>query len=227
MISMAPSLALLVLVAVLVGTGVTLVLERSLSRIVIGTCLITYGINVLLLMAGGRAGGPPILGQSEVEDMSDPLPQAMVLTAIVISLALSAFMLAMSYRTWQLNGNDEVQDDREDRRIALNAVRDTIAERKKDDSGESTEQSAEAIRDETEDLPVAEILAAQVTVVRRAEGSATRPPGRDTPAAQMDSGVIEAEPGVDPSGAVDRGESSHLGEHSFDQSASKDPEDRT
>ncbi|NLA28493.1 MAG: Na+/H+ antiporter subunit C, partial [Propionibacterium sp.] len=89
---MAPSLALLILVGVLVGTGVVLVLERSLSRIVIGASLITYGVNVLLLMSGGRAGAPPILGQSEVSEMADPLPQAMVLTAIVIGLALTAFM---------------------------------------------------------------------------------------------------------------------------------------
>ncbi len=153
MIDLSPSLALLILVAVLVGTGVTLVLERSLSRIVIGAGLITYGVNVLVLMAGGRAGGPPILGLTEVSEMSDPLPQAMVLTAIVIGLALTAFMLAMSYRSWQLNGNDEVQDDREDRRIALDAARDAIAERRADDSGASLDEQAAFVHDETEDEP--------------------------------------------------------------------------
>ena len=61
MIDMAPSLALLVLIAVLVGTGVVLILERSLSRIVIGVSLTTYGINLLVLMAGGRAGSPPLI----------------------------------------------------------------------------------------------------------------------------------------------------------------------
>ncbi len=153
MIDMAPSLALLVLVAVLVGSGVTLVLERSLSRIVIGASLITYGVNVLVLMAGGRAGGPPIIGLTEVSDMSDPLPQAMVLTAIVIGLALTAFMLAMAYRSWQLNGNDEVQDDREDRRIAIAASRDTVAARVTDDLGASLADQAASIFDETQDVP--------------------------------------------------------------------------
>lgn len=149
MIDTTPSLALLVLVAVLVGTGVTLVLERSLSRVAIGACLLTYGVNVMILMAGGRAGGPPIIGQTEVEDMSDPLPQAMVLTSIVIGLALTAFMLAMSYRTWQLNGNDEVQDDREDRRIALAANHDRINARATDDIGETTAERADDFYDET------------------------------------------------------------------------------
>lgn len=153
MIDMAPSLALLVLIGVLVGTGVVLVLERSLSRIVIGVALMTYGINLLVLMAGGRAGSPPIIGQSEVAEMADPLPQAMVLTAIVIGLGLTAFMLAMAYRTWQLNGNDEVQDDREDRRIALAAMRDSLEERATDDSGASLDEQAAVVFDETEDDP--------------------------------------------------------------------------
>lgn len=149
MIDTTPSLSLLILVAVLVGTGVTLVLERSLSRVAIGSCLITYGVNVLILMAGGRAGGPPLIGQTEVEDMSDPLPQAMVLTSIVIGLALTAFMLAMSYRTWQMNGNDEVQDDREDRRIAFATTHDRINSRTTDDSGETTAERAKDFFDET------------------------------------------------------------------------------
>ena len=72
MIDVSPSLALLVLVGVMVGCGTVLVLERSLSRIVIGASLITYGVNVMVLMAGGRAGGPPIIGQTEVADMADP-----------------------------------------------------------------------------------------------------------------------------------------------------------
>ena len=118
MIDMAPSLALLILVGVLVGAGVVLVLERSLSRIVIGASLITYGVNVLLLMAGGRAGGPPILGQSEVSEMADPLPQAMVLTAIVITFGVTALLLALAYRSWLLTDDDEVEDDVSDRVIA-------------------------------------------------------------------------------------------------------------
>jgi len=157
MIEMAPSLALLVLVAVLVGAGVVLVLERSLSRIVIGSGLITYGVNMLFLLAGGRAGLPPIIGQSEVGEMADPLPQAMVLTAIVIGLALTAFILAMSYRSWQLNGNDEVQDDREDRRIAIDAARDVVSDRVTDDSGATLDEQAATVYDETEDMPGAEV----------------------------------------------------------------------
>ncbi len=66
--------------------------------------------------------------------MSDPLPQAMVLTAIVITLGMTAFLLAMAYRSWQLIGHDEVQDDLEDRRIVRRAERD---------EGSGTEDSAD------------------------------------------------------------------------------------
>ena len=82
--------------------------------------------------------------------MSDPLPQAMVLTAIVIGLALTAFMLAMAYRSWTLNDHDEVQDDLEDRRIARQAALDEIALRAADDDGATLEQDADVARDELE-----------------------------------------------------------------------------
>ncbi|MGO1174031.1 MAG: Na(+)/H(+) antiporter subunit C [Actinomycetaceae bacterium] len=150
MIDVSPSIALIAVVAVLVGTGVYLILERSLSRIVIGASLVTHGINVLILVAGGRAGEPPLIGSSEPGEMSDPLPQAMILTAIVISLGITAFLLALAYRSWQLNGHDEVQDDLEDRRIARRAARDELDARSTDDSGSTLEQEAATTFDETD-----------------------------------------------------------------------------
>ena len=120
----APDLPLVVVIAVLVGGGIYLLLERSLSRVLIGIILIGNGVNLLFLVAGGAAGGAPIVGVTPPSAMSDPLPQAMVLTAIVITLAITGFVLAMAYRSWQLNEHDEVQDDLEDRRIARLAAGD-------------------------------------------------------------------------------------------------------
>jgi multicomponent Na+:H+ antiporter subunit C len=151
MIDTSPALALVLLVAVLVGTGVYLLLERSLTRIVVGIALISNGVNVLFLIAGGRAGGPPIVGETAPEDMSDPLPQAMVLTAIVITLGVTAFLLSMAYRSWQLNGHDEVQDDLEDRRIARRAERNEVSVRSTDDAGTTLAEDAMSVRDETDD----------------------------------------------------------------------------
>lgn len=112
-----PSLAILTLVGVLVAAGVYLTLERTLSRIFIGLSLITNGVNLLILAMGGAAGLPPLLGR-EGQAIVDPLPQAMILTSIVLSLGTTAFGLALAYRSWLLTGNDEVVDDVEDRRIA-------------------------------------------------------------------------------------------------------------
>jgi multicomponent Na+:H+ antiporter subunit C len=114
--------ALAVTVAVLYGAGTYLLLQRNLSRIVLGLAVLGHGANLLLLLAGGRAGRAPLV---EVGDgpASDPLPQALALTAIVITFGVSAFLLAMSYRSWLLNRTDEVEDDVEDRRIAEAAAR--------------------------------------------------------------------------------------------------------
>jgi multicomponent Na+:H+ antiporter subunit C len=99
------------------------------------------GVNVLFLVASGPAGRAPIVdpdystsGSSDaggvpgLSGMADPLPEALVLTAIVISLATAAFVLAMAYRSWQLNGHDDVQDDVEDRVIRSRATADEASD---------------------------------------------------------------------------------------------------
>jgi multicomponent Na+:H+ antiporter subunit C len=120
---MTPNLPLVILVGVMIAAGVTLVLERSLTRILIGFVLIGNGVSVLYLVVSGPAGSAPIVGLSD-DPMSDPLPQAMVLTAIVITLGVTSFGLALAYRAWQLTGHDDVQDDVEDDLIRRRAEQD-------------------------------------------------------------------------------------------------------
>jgi multicomponent Na+:H+ antiporter subunit C len=108
-------------IGVLYACGAYLMMQRSLSRIVIGLALLGHGANLLLLVAGGRSGAPPIVGVEGT--MADPLPQALALTAIVITFAVSAFLLALAWRSGQLRRDDEVEDDLEDRRIAEMARR--------------------------------------------------------------------------------------------------------
>lgn len=109
---------MIVAVAGLVATGTFLVTSRSLSRIVLGFGLLGHAAVVALLASGGRAGSPPIVDGDPVPDMVDPLPQALSLTAIVISFGLTLFLLALSRRQQVLTGDDLVEDDVEDRRIA-------------------------------------------------------------------------------------------------------------
>jgi multicomponent Na+:H+ antiporter subunit C len=104
--------------AALFSIGTYLVLQRKLSRIIIGLGLLTHGGN-LLLLTSGRRGNPPIFGSADpASSFSDPLPQALALTAIVITFAVTILLLALAYRSWLLTSDDEVEDDIGDRDVA-------------------------------------------------------------------------------------------------------------
>jgi multicomponent Na+:H+ antiporter subunit C len=103
--------------ATLFAIGTYLLLQRKLSRIIIGLGLISHGANVLFVNSG-RRGLPPIIGQGDPSEFADPIPQALVLTAIVIGFGTTALLLALAYRSWLLTADDEVEDDIEDRLIA-------------------------------------------------------------------------------------------------------------
>jgi multicomponent Na+:H+ antiporter subunit C len=107
-----------VIIGGLYAAGVYLLLDRSLTRVLLGFLLLGNATNLLLLSAGGPAGLAPILGVSDPEDMADPLPQALILTAIVITFGISAFVLAMIHRSWRLVRQEVVGTDEEDRRVA-------------------------------------------------------------------------------------------------------------
>lgn len=111
---------LAIAVGVLFGIGTYLLLQRALTRIVIGLGLIGHGTNLLLVMSGGPAGEPPLVGPDagDLSRYADPLPQALALTAIVIAFGVTAFLLALAWRSFAITGDDEVEDDVEDRRIA-------------------------------------------------------------------------------------------------------------
>lgn len=107
---------LIVTAGILCACGTYLILGRQLSRIIIGIGLFGHGVNVLLVLSGGDGGAPAFAG-GDVEGFADPLPQAFVLTAIVITFGVISFLLALAYRSWLVSANDEVEDDVEDRRI--------------------------------------------------------------------------------------------------------------
>ncbi len=119
------SVALLVLVGVLFAAGTYLLMERSLTRIALGVGVLGNGVNVLIVTVGSRPGRAPIIGGEG--GFTDPLPQALVLTAIVIGFALLAFLLALAWRNWTITGNDEVEDDVEDRLIERRTERGSKA----------------------------------------------------------------------------------------------------
>ena len=112
---------MIVAIAGLAATGTFLVTSRSLSRTVLGFALLGHAAVLALLASGGRAGEPPIVDGVAQPDTANPLPQALSLTAIVISFGLTLYVLALARRQQQLTGDDLVEDDVEDRRIASHA----------------------------------------------------------------------------------------------------------
>lgn len=121
---MTPILPLLA--GALFAAGTWLVLQRRLTQIVIGLGLLGHGANLVLLYAGGGPGDAPLVGSTPLDpdQTADPLPQALALTAIVITFGITAFLLALAYRSWVLTRDDVVEDDVEDRRIARHGTRD-------------------------------------------------------------------------------------------------------
>lgn len=101
-----------VLVGILFMIGTYLILTKSLLRIILGTSIIGHGVNLLILTMGGlKTGGPPILGMKNLS-FTDPLPQALILTAIVINFATTALFLVLSYRAYRVLGTDDPEQMR-------------------------------------------------------------------------------------------------------------------
>lgn len=116
------------LVAVLFGTGVYLLLQRTLTRVILGLALLSHGANLVLLASGGSSGLAPLVGAfGGGDEVADPLPQALILTAIVITFGITVLLLALAYRSFQLTRDDDVEDDLEDRRLARRSQRDHTA----------------------------------------------------------------------------------------------------
>ncbi|WP_026926621.1 Na(+)/H(+) antiporter subunit C [Granulicoccus phenolivorans] len=132
---MTVSLTLVLIAGALFGCGVTLLLSRSLVRALLGVLLMGNGVNLVFLLASGPPGRTPILTEADKsgvpigpEGISDPLPQAFVLTAIVITLATTAFTLALAHRSWQIGRTDVVADDVESQRTHERAVANDMSD---------------------------------------------------------------------------------------------------
>src|SRR5487761_2576890 len=101
---------LAILVGAFVAAAVYLLLARTLLRVLLGLALLGNGINLLILVAGRLTRVvPPILppdAQAFTGPVANPLPQALILTAIVIGFALFTFLLVLAYRSYQALGTD-------------------------------------------------------------------------------------------------------------------------
>ncbi|MFD0869368.1 Multiple resistance and pH homeostasis protein C [Chlamydia abortus] len=97
-------------VGILFAVGVYLILTRSLLRIILGTSLLTHAVHLLLLtMAGLKTGAAPLLGKG-AEHFVDPLPQALILTSIVINFGVTSFFFVLAYRSYKTLGTDDMEE---------------------------------------------------------------------------------------------------------------------
>jgi multisubunit Na+/H+ antiporter MnhC subunit len=120
---MTVSLVLVIVMSAMYACAVYLLLERSLTRVLLGFLLAGNATNLLILIMVGGAGLAPIFDTDVAPDeYTDPLPQALILTAIVITFAVSSFLLALIYRSWRLANVDDVSDDADDLALRGGAV---------------------------------------------------------------------------------------------------------
>lgn len=98
------------IVAALYTAGFYLLLRRSLVKVVLGLALLGHGANLLIFTAGGVVRGRAALvppGGRSGDPVADPLPQALILTAIVIGFGVLAFALVLFRRVWQSSASED------------------------------------------------------------------------------------------------------------------------
>jgi multicomponent Na+:H+ antiporter subunit C len=96
-------------IAVLFGSGAYLMLKSDLLRVAVGMVLISNAANLFIIASGLTRGAPPIYPLAEA-GVSDPLVQAMTLTAIVISFSMAALLLSLVYRVYTSHLSLDLED---------------------------------------------------------------------------------------------------------------------
>src|SRR5690625_3957682 len=97
-----------IVIGILFTVSTYLILSKNMIRVILGTAVLSHGVHLLLLTMGGlKRGAPPLLGE-EAAAYTDPLPQALILTAIVINFGVTAFFLVLAYRTYEELGTDNL-----------------------------------------------------------------------------------------------------------------------
>ena len=103
-----------IIISILAGflftVGVYNILQKQLLRIAIGTGLISHGAHLFILTMGKLKRGQPPIIQEGITEYTDPLPQALILTSIVISFGVTSVILVLAYRTINENKTDNIEE---------------------------------------------------------------------------------------------------------------------
>lgn len=99
---------MVILIGILVAVATYLILSRNIIRVILGTAVLSHAAHILILTMGDlKRGNVPLLKEAD-GPYTDALPQALILTAIVISFAVTAFILVLAYRAYQDIGTDDL-----------------------------------------------------------------------------------------------------------------------
>lgn len=108
---------LAIVIGLLYAAGVYLLLRRSIVKLILGIMFFSHATNLLIFVAGGLHKGQPQFVNEGINTVSanptDPLPQALILTAIVIGFGITAFFLALMYRFYQSTGTEDLDELKE------------------------------------------------------------------------------------------------------------------
>jgi len=101
-------------IGLLYAAGVYLLLRRSIVKLILGIMFFSHATNLLIFVSGGLHRGQPQFANDGINTVSanptDPLPQALILTAIVIGFGINAFFLALMYRFYQVTGTEDLDE---------------------------------------------------------------------------------------------------------------------
>jgi multicomponent Na+:H+ antiporter subunit C len=137
------NLFLALVVAVLFGTGASLLLKPDLFRVVAGLMLISNAASLTVIASGLRRGQAPIYPLVPGEPIADPLTQAMTLTALIIGFATTALLLAMAYRIYTTHRSVDLDDlSRSERSAEEELERGTAVEQVETGDAEAEQEAA-------------------------------------------------------------------------------------
>jgi multicomponent Na+:H+ antiporter subunit C len=110
-----------IMIGVIFAASIYLLLGDELKEVCMGIFLLAHGANLAIIAASRSPVGrmPPVLGQARIEAMVDPLPQALILTAIVIGFAVQAFLLTMLVVTWRRSRTLDVEELAQEENVKL------------------------------------------------------------------------------------------------------------
>ena len=149
---MSASLTLVIVMAVMYAAGIYIMLERSLTRVLIGFLLVGNATNLLIFIMSGRPGSSPIVtGTALDERMVDPVPQVLMLTAIVINFGITALLLALIYRSWWLAQLGDEGDTLTDEHATETPKTSEAAFRSSTDDEAAVQASLDASEDGSDD----------------------------------------------------------------------------